>query len=291
MEKKSSKKNNSQQNGDHHFIPQVYIQRFYDEKINKVWRGKLQYKETKRFTSKQIFYVPKLYDLKLLGEEFTEIEGNYSKLEDQLAKIYKLLDETDNLNIIKNEKEVIKNLFLFIKIVILTQYFRTDDMHPAIFRERCQNLVKTYESKDISFKKEFEFIKIEELRMIEKLIKKGIKKNRKYTNELIKGLQHSVLPLLLSNLNGGKLKIIRQKSKKYISSDKPVVCKNINDILNLQNFIYPLTPNILVYSLGEDVTEDMIQDENKVNDFIYNNSISYIISHDEDKIKNYMKKL
>ncbi|HDR2793840.1 TPA: DUF4238 domain-containing protein [Enterobacter asburiae] len=290
MKSKCNKKNNSQQKGDHHFIPQVYIQRFYDEEIESVWRGKFQYKETKYFTSAKIFYVHKLYNLKLLGKEFTEIEDTYGKIENELANVYNMLDEIENLNVLNNEKEANINLFSFIKTIILTQYFRTDDMLPEMFREKCQNLVKTYISKDAKFKKEFNYIKIEELRVIEKLIKKGIKKDKKYTNELIKGLQHSILPLLLSNFYSGGLVIKRIKTKKYISSDKPVVCKNIDDILNLRNFIYPLAPNILVYALGDDVTEDMIKDENKVNDFICDNAISYIISHDKATIENYMKK-
>ncbi|MGI6896667.1 DUF4238 domain-containing protein [Enterobacter chengduensis] len=290
MKSKCNKKNNYQPKNDHHFIPQVYIQRFYDEEIKSIWRGKFQYKETKYFTSAKIFYAYKLYNLKLSGEEFTKIEDAYGKLENQLSNIYKMIDEIESLSILKDEIETKKYLFFILKIIILTQYFRTDDMLPEMFKEKCQNLVKTYESKDAQFKKEFDFIKIEELRLIEKLIKKGIKKDKKYTNELIKGLQYSILPLLLSNFSGRGVKIKRIKTKKYISSDKPVVCKNMDDILNLRNFIFPLAPNILVYALGNDVTEDMIKDENKVNDFICENAISYIISHDKATIENYMKK-
>lgn len=280
-----NKKSNNQQKNDNHFIPKVYISRFYDKEIEKVWRGKLQFKEIKQFTSTQIFYAYKLYNLKLLGEEYTHIEDSYCKLENSLAHVYTFLDTHERLEDIEDKK----NLFYFIKIVLLTQYFRTEDMKPEMFSDQCQNLVNIYELKDDSFKKDFDYIKIEELRITEKLIKKGIKKEKKYTNELIKALQHSILPLLLSNFNSSGIKIKRHKTKKYISSDKPVVCKSIDDILNFRNFLYPLAPNMLVYSLGKDVTEDMIDDENKVNTFIYNNAISYIISHDKSMINKYMK--
>ncbi|HII4319469.1 TPA: DUF4238 domain-containing protein [Enterobacter cloacae] len=289
MKIKNNKKTNNQQKGDHHFIPKVYIERFYDEEKKCVWRGKFQYKETKFFTSKKIFYVNELYNIKLLGEKFTEIEDTYAKIEDQLGKVYQALDKMENLNILDQDEKAKHNLFFFIKIVLLTQYFRTDDMLPEMFREHCSKLVSIYESKDKIFKKQFDFIKVEELRMIEKLIRKGIKKDKKYTNEMIKGLQHSILPLLLSNFYNPGLRIVRHKTKKYITSDKPVVCKNMDDLLNLRNFIYPLSPNILVYSLGDDVTEDMIKDENKINEFICNNAIAYIISHDKATVQHYMK--
>ncbi|HDT5883422.1 DUF4238 domain-containing protein [Raoultella ornithinolytica] len=280
-------KNNNQQKGNHHFIPQVYIQRFYDEEKKAVWRGKIQYKETKYFSSAQIFYVHKLYDLKLLGKQFTDIEDSYANIENLVGDFYQKIDRYEKLDL--SDEENIE-LFYFIKTILLIQYFRTEDMKPEMFREQCTQLVNIYKSKDELFKTQFSFIKIEELRLFEKLIKKGIRKDKKYTNELIKGLQYTTLPFLLSNFNSKGITLIRNQ-KKYITSDKPVVCKNIDDLLNLRNFIYPLSPNILVYALGEDVTKDMINDENKVNEFIANNAISYIISNDKDMVEKYMKAL
>ncbi|EFI3643261.1 hypothetical protein GY510_005668, partial [Escherichia coli] len=64
---------------------------------------------------------------------------------------------------------------------------------------------------------------------------------------------------------------------------------NIEEILRFENFLYPLAPNILVYSLGADVTEELIRDENKVNEYIYINAKEYIISEDETKITRYLK--
>ncbi|WP_396069933.1 hypothetical protein [Escherichia coli] len=102
--------------------------------------------------------------------------------------------------------------------------------------------------------------------------KKGRKKNKKYAPGLIRILQHTALPFLLADFKDGNIKIIYHKTNKYISSDKPVVCTNIEDLLRFENFLYPLAPNILVYSLGANVTEELIRDENKVNEYIYINA-------------------
>ncbi|HBD3836687.1 TPA: hypothetical protein KJF34_005382, partial [Escherichia coli] len=117
----------------------------------------------------------------------------------------------------------------------------------------------------------------------------GVRKNKKYALGLIRLLQYTVLPFLLADFKDGNIKIIYHKTNKYISSDKPVVCTNIEEILRFENFLYPLAPNILVYSLGADVTEELIRDENKVNEYIYINAKEYIISEDETKITRYLK--
>lgn len=274
---------------NHHFVPQVYIKRFYDEKIQKVWRGSLEHKNVRYITSAQTFYVPKLYDLKFFRQEFFDIEDYYGKHENQISEIYTLLSEIKSFKTLEADRQLLASLFFTIKIAILTQYFRTKDIVPEMFTEMCSNLVSVYKSKEEYFKKEFPFIKIGELEMVEKTIKRGIKKKKKYVNDSIKGLQHSILPILFSDFTSNKIRIIRSETKKYISSDKPVSCQNLQDLLKFENFIYPLTPNILIYALGENVTEDMIKDENKVNDFIFKNAISHIISHDKTKIEHYLK--
>ncbi|WP_174261143.1 DUF4238 domain-containing protein [Pantoea ananatis] len=274
-----------QNKNDHHFVPQVYIKQFYDSNIQEVWRASVKHKKIKHYSSAQIFYAHKLYDLKLFKQRFTDIEDYYSELEDQIGKIYQILNGVTTL---KPFEEVKTNqyLFFFIKTVIITQYFRTKDISPNMLKEYCTNLVTAYESKEKYLKKEFSFIKIEELRELEKLIKRGVRKDKKYVNELIKGLQYSVLPILLSDYSKPGIKLIRHSKEKYISSDKPVVCKNTHDILNFRNFLYALTPNILIYSLGEDVTEELINDESKINKFIFDNAVEFIISHDKSLIEN-----
>lgn len=279
-----------QKKGNHHFVPQLYIKRFYDDDIQKVWRGHLKYKNIKEFPSAAIFYHHELYDLKVFKERFNEIEDHYSRLENLIADTFKLLDDIKNLGDLDKDKQLNLNFFFIIKTIILMQYFRTKDIQPELFKESCSNLVKIYEEKENFLRKKFPFIKIEQLRKFEKLIKRGIAKNKKYTNEVIKGLQHSILPILLSDLSKGGIKITRIKTKKYISSDKPVACTNINDLLNFRNFLYPLSPNILISALGDDVTEDMIKDEDKVNEFISKNAISFIISHDKKLIENILSK-
>ncbi|HDH7838212.1 TPA: DUF4238 domain-containing protein [Raoultella ornithinolytica] len=278
-----------QTKNNHHFVPQVYIKRFYDQQINKVWRLDKKYKTIKSFSSAQIFYEHKLYDIKIYKHVFTDFEDMYSQLEDIIGKIYKKLDKIEKLEIFNHNNAIKKDLFTLIKIIIISQYFRTNDVTPSILEGYCTNLVNTYNSKSESFKKTFDNITMEELKGYERLVIRGIKKEKKYTKELIKALQYSILPILLADFSKIHLKIKKTKQKKFITSDKPVACKKIEDMIQFRNFIYPLSPDILVYSTGEDVTEELIKDDTKVNEYLFNNAISYIVSHDKNIVAQYTK--
>ncbi|MFR6754427.1 DUF4238 domain-containing protein [Klebsiella pasteurii] len=272
----------------HHFVPQFYIKRFYDNEINEVWRGDKKYKTIKKFTSAQIFYAPKLYDLKIYKHEFTKFEDMYSQLEFRIDKLYKELDKNKSIEILRSNSELNKSFFAALKTIVALQYFRTYDIVPSLLEIYCSNIVEIYNTKSESFKKTFN-CKLEELKEYEKIITRGIRKEKKYTKEMIKGLQHSILPMLLSDFTKGKLQLKKSNKRKYITSDKPVACKSIEDIIQFKNFMYPLSPDIIVYSLGEDVTEELMEDDNKINEYLFNNAISYIISHDKNIISQYIK--
>ncbi|EME4473429.1 DUF4238 domain-containing protein [Escherichia coli] len=272
----------SQKVSKQHFVPQYYIKQFYN-KNNKVYRGCIKYNHIKEVTAAQTFYVPGLYDIEILGMCFNKIESYYSMMENYLSQLYNRLPNINDEHIMN--ADMTKTL----KSAIAMQYFRTKDMNYDIFTHYCTNLVSIYNEKKDFMLDEFSFINEVELSDFEKRIKKGVRKNKKYALGLIRLLQYTVLPFLLADFKGGNIKIIYHKTNKYISSDKPVVCTNIEEILRFENFLYPLAPNILVYSLGADVTEELIRDENKVNEYIYKNAKEYIFSEDETKITRYLK--
>lgn len=274
--------NSSQKVSKQHFVPQCYIKQFYN-KNNKVYRGCIKYNHIKEVTAAQTFYAPGLYDIEILGMYFNKIESYYSMMENCLSRLYNRLQNINNEHIMNAD------MTKALKAAIAMQYFRTKDMNYDIFTHYCTNLVSIFNKKKDFMLDEFSFINEVELSELEKKIKKGVKKNKKYAPGLIRILQHTALPFLLADFKDGNIKIIYHKTNKYISSDKPVVCTNIEDLLRFENFLYPLAPNILVYSLGADVTEELIRDESKVNEYIYINAKEYIISEDETKITRYLK--
>ncbi|HHD2904723.1 TPA: hypothetical protein ACNZ7M_005089, partial [Enterobacter kobei] len=121
------------------------------------------------------------------------------------------------------------------------------------------------------------------------ILRKDIKKGR--TGEVkntLKALQYAILPIILSDYSKTPIRIKLFPSKCLITSDKPVVTKSKEDILTFNNFIYAFTPNILIYSLGDDITNDLVKNHDLLNDFIKENATSYIISHDKNLLKKYL---
>ncbi|UKK88127.1 DUF4238 domain-containing protein [Citrobacter portucalensis] len=263
-----------------HFIPQVYIKRFYNESF-KVFRHDVKNNRTKEFTSSQIFYEPELYNLVYKQKIFRDIENSYSDLESMLGKIYEAIDAPAFLKNIKEDKALNKSIFLFFKTVISYQYFRTKDIDYRSFIPHSTALTDIYRYREKYIRDNFSFIKKKDLKYIQKKVTKNLRNNEQAVKVLVKGLQLIILPILLTNFISTRLKIHRYEKKYIISCDKPIICKSRSDLYNLQNFIYPLSPDVIIYAEGNEITSSLIQNYEAVNQLIFNNAEKYIISHDK----------
>ncbi|AHB70876.1 hypothetical protein P262_03518 [Cronobacter malonaticus] len=273
---------------DHHFVPKTYIKRFYDDN-NKVWRADLKNKRIKDFTATQIFYEPFLHNITYNGEKYLEIEDSYRDLEDQIGQLYIKLQDIKDFKFLEGDQEVNSAFFYILKTIVIFQYFRTKDIDPNMFLKTCLNLSDIYEKKKEYFKNFSQDIKSSDLLIFEKILRKDIKKGRTGdVKNTLKALQYAILPIILSDYSKTPIRIKLFPSKCLITSDKPVVTKSKEDILTFNNFIYAFTPNILIYSLGDDITNDLVKNHDLLNDFIKENATSYIISHDKNLLKKYL---
>ncbi len=287
IELKEIFKKKEQHTKKQHFIPQTYIKQFYNDE-EKVWRCHVTYKNTKELTSAQIFYGIKQYDLKYKNKVFRDIEKNYSDLENNLAKIYESMKVTNYIKVMNENKETNEEMFFIFKVAIIFQYFRNIHHDYKSFIGHCSNLTGLYEDRRDYFTKHFSFIDMKDLKYLQRKVRNAIKKDKEALEALVKGVQYIMLPILLTNFYSERLRMKKFSDKCLISSDQPVVCKNKDDIYQFKNFVYPLTPDTIIYSLGEDVTEDMINDHNKINKFILENSVEYVITHDKKIIEQYI---
>ncbi|WP_440482857.1 DUF4238 domain-containing protein [Serratia marcescens] len=282
--KKSKKKQHTEKQ---HFIPETYIKQFYDDEY-KVWRLNVKYKNIKDFTSAQIFYGLKQYDLKYGNSTYRGIESNYADLEDTLGKVYKIMKEGNFIDVLKNNKDTNRDVFYIFKVAIAFQHFRNIHVDYSEHIKNNLSLTSIYNERKEYFIKNFSFIDMKELKYIDRKLKISIKKDKESLLALTKAIQYIFLPILLTDFNKGNLKIAKFKKRYLISGDRPIVYGSQEELYQFSNFMYPLSADTLIYSLGNKITEDIVSNHKKINQMIYDNSVEYAISHDKSILKEFV---
>lgn len=270
-----------------HFIPETYIKQFYNNEF-KVWRLNVKYKNIKDYTSAQIFYGLKQYDLKYGDSTYRGIESNYADLEDTLGKVYKIMKEGNFIDALKKDKETNRDVFYIFKVAIAFQHFRNIHVDYSDHIKNNLNLTSIYNKRKEYFLKNFSFINMKELKYIDKKLRFSIKKDKESLLALTKAIQYVFLPILLTDLNKGNLRIAKFPKRCLISCDSPIVYGSQEELYQFSNFMYPLSANTLIYSLGNDITEDIVRNYKKVNRMIFDNSVQYVISHDKSILKEFV---
>lgn len=105
-----------------HFVPQFYLEKWYDDKINKLYGLNLTYDTIKQYTTKQCCYAKDLYEYGKIKDNylcFNEMEKYYGIIETQMGQWYKkiipILQNKNNTNALiltKEEKTLVQNFII-----------------------------------------------------------------------------------------------------------------------------------------------------------------------------------
>jgi len=183
-----------------------------------------------------------------------------------------LTENIDNVNFI-GELAKDGDFQRLAKFMIATQFWRT----PC----RKQQAI-TYAPKILSLYDKADD-EIKEILGNDRSFVKFLSKRAKKDHSL-KLIQFLLLPLLTFDISQKviKIKLFKaSKNKKFISSDRPVIFDNLEDLFSLKSFLFPFSKDLLLVGTGRNIK---LLDIDKVNYLITSRASEVVISCDREQL-------
>lgn len=258
---------------NHHFVPEFYQKGFASDE-GKLYAYTKQYGSIKERTPAQILYKKHLHTIALGKENMVAIETFYSSIEGEFAKYRKLIQENlKNPDIIKSLKEN-PNFIKISKILIATQFWRTP----------CQkNLAIEYASKLLELY-DHATPEIKDILGHDRKFIKFLKK-RAPKEDAIKIIQFFLLPLISFDLSDGVGNFhyyIAPSDLGFLSSDRPVIYDNYDQLFSFKSLYFPLCKEILLVCSEKEIEKINI---NSINNLITTKANEVIISASREQLE------
>lgn len=265
----------------HHYVPQFYLKKFLynNQSLLFVLR-----KDTETSFSliekspKATCYLEDLHTLSdnHINKKFDGIETFYSQIETQYSEVIS--------EILKNDKEIIEEIPIkltdfqfFIKLFISFMFWR-NPKYKSLVNDNIINCLELYNTSHHEQKSLINHDK----KFIRYLLTKYHEKP-KQRDLILKFFQFIFFPIFGFHIYGNnKIMIKKIKSGSYISNDNPILTLgNFEETKNFQKIIFPLTPNILIFS--EDIVIENYSVK-QINEMIAKNATKFIYG-DPDILK------
>lgn len=266
----------------HHYVPQFYLKKFLDnnrQELDVLRRDTENSFSIVQLSPKSICYEKHLYTIsdKTINEnDFNDIESLYAEVEGKINEITILLIKQDKQESLDEILEKISEFQHIMKLYISLMFWRNP--HNNIYVEnKIKDFLEYYDKSNNEQKK----FALKDRAFIKYLQKQYLRKKK---NSIFKFFQYFYLPIFIFNIYGdSKLKIKYLESGKYISSDNPVIMLgNIEENVNFQNIIFPITKNLLIFGENVDIAS---YDSDKINELMAKNANKYIYG-DLDVLQN-----
>lgn len=266
----------------HHYVPQFYLKKFLDnnrQELDVLRRDTENSFSIVQLSPKSICYEKHLYTIsdKTINEnDFNDIESLYAEVEGKINEFTIMLMKQDKQENLDEVLEKITEFQHIIKLYISLMFWR-NPYNNIYVEDKIKNFLEYYDNSHNEQKK----FALKDRNFIKHLQKKYLKKKK---NSIFRFFQYVYLPIFVFNIFGdSKLKIKYIKSGKCISSDNPVIMiGDLEENINLQNIIFPITKNIIIFGENIDIS---IYDTDKINELMAKNANKYIYG-DLDVLKN-----
>lgn len=258
----------------HHFIP-VFYQKGFLSKEGELFALKKSHGGIKNWSPSQIMYVKNLHTINLRDESTVMIEEFYSQIEGLFNKYLMLITEN-----IKNP-DLITGLTTdgdfqrIAKLMVAIQFWRTP-CREKLAQQYSGKLLELYDKADGEIK--------DMVGKNRRFIRFICKRSRK--DDSIKVIQFLLLPLLTFDIStkAVRLKIFKSNSrKKFVTSDRPVLFDNIEELFSLKSFLFPFTKDLLLVGAEKDIN---LLDIDKVNKLITSRASEVVISGEKQQLEN-----
>jgi len=221
----------------HHFIPIFYQKGFLSED-GGLFAYKKKYGGIRDWSPSQILYKENLHTVSIGNEKTTMIEKFLSQIEGQFRKYLSIIEENINNPEITSLLEKDADFQQVSKLMISMQFWRTPCRKPLAIKYSV-DLVSHFDNADVEIKE----ILGNDRRLIKFLQRRASK------DDSIKIIQFLLLPLLTFDLSKrqSNLKLLRANGvEKFITSDRPVVFDDLDNLFNYKSFVFPFSQDLLL---------------------------------------------
>ena len=257
----------------HHFIP-VFYQKGFLSIDSELFAFKKSRGGIKNWSPSQIMYEKNLHTINLGDEKTVMIEEFYSQIEGLFNKYLLMITENVNNPNVIGELTKDGDFQRLAKLMVAIQFWRTP-CRTKLAQQYSGKLLGLYDRADSEIQdmvgKDRKFIKF--------LCK------RSHKDDSLKVIQFVLLPLLTFDLSQKvvKLKLFKANTnKKFVTSDRPVLFDDIDELFSLKSFLFPFSKDLLLVGTEKDINT---LDIDKVNLLITSRASEVVISGEKQQLE------